>query len=375
MTVLGTLLALLAQSYGGWILASGMVALAAMILVGNLAKITRGPTGAGLTTEIAMLVMFAVGAALVAGHVGAAVAVGGGVAVLLHLKRPLHELVARFGEADLRAIIRLVLIGLVILPALPNRAFGPYDVLNPFTIWLMVVLITGISLAAYATSKLVGPHKGILLTGLLGGLISSTATTVSFSRVARAAPDQSRLAAVVIVLASTVVFGRVLIEIAIVAPGALRATAPPIVIMMVFTGALASLLYVLSRPKIDVAGREQPPADLAVAIVFGLLYAVIVFGVAAAKDRFGAGGIYTVAALSGLTDMDAITLSTAQLIKAERLDTGTGWRAILIASMSNLVLKAIAVAALGNARVFARVIGVLAASFVAGLALLLFWPS
>ena len=150
----------------------------------------RDPHAIGVTTEVAAIVMFTIGAALGAGFVTESIVFAGVVAVLLHNRQPLHGLVDRIGEGDARAIFRFVLIALVILPLLPNRAFDRYEVINPFQIWLMVVLIVGISLAAYIASRLLGSRRGLIVTGLLGGLISSTATTVSHARASRRNPGR-----------------------------------------------------------------------------------------------------------------------------------------------------------------------------------------
>jgi uncharacterized membrane protein (DUF4010 family) len=167
ISVFGTLTGILAERAGVWTVAAALLAVAALLIIGNLAGIRAGSADPGLTTEAAVLVMFAVGVAISQGLVGPAIVVTGAVAVLLQWKRQLHGFVARIEEAELRAVSRLVLIGLVILPALPNQDFGPYGVLNPFEIWLMVVLIVGISLAAYVAYRLFGARGGVLATGLV----------------------------------------------------------------------------------------------------------------------------------------------------------------------------------------------------------------
>ncbi|MBI1901993.1 MAG: MgtC/SapB family protein, partial [Planctomycetia bacterium] len=156
ITVLGTISALLAAPFGGWIVGLGAVAVAAMLVVGNLALRRTRHIDPGMTTEVAALLMYGVGAYLVVGHAAIAVAVGGGVALLLHWKAPLHEFVARIGETDVTAIMRFVLVALVIYPVLPDQAYGPYQVLNPKQVWQMVVLIVGISLGGYVAYKLLG---------------------------------------------------------------------------------------------------------------------------------------------------------------------------------------------------------------------------
>jgi uncharacterized membrane protein (DUF4010 family) len=185
VSLFGALSAMLAQSHGGWVLAAGLAACAAITVPGYLASLRGKEADPGLTTEVAILVMFTVGAVAMQGNRLVAVVIAGSVMVLLQGKKPLHQMVHKIGENDLREIARLVLIGLVILPLLPNRPFGYAGVLNPFSIWLMVVLIVGISLVAYLVSKFLSPSRGAAVAGLLGGLISSTATTASVARRSR----------------------------------------------------------------------------------------------------------------------------------------------------------------------------------------------
>ncbi len=169
ITVFGTLSALLADIYGGWVLGTGILTMAALIVIGNVMKITAGRANPGMTSEAAMLVMYGVGAYLATGHRGVAIVLGGGVAVLLHAKEWSHAVARKIGEEDFTAVMQFALISLVVLPVLPNREFGPYLVLNPREIWLMVVLISGISLGGYAAYKALGARAGTLIGGFLGG--------------------------------------------------------------------------------------------------------------------------------------------------------------------------------------------------------------
>lgn len=371
----GTLCAWLAAVYGGWIVAAGFLALAALLVVGNIMQAKGGDTDAGLTTEVAALLLFGVGAYLVMGQMAVAVALGGAIALLLHYKELLHGFAARIGGRDVTAIMQFVLVTLVILPVLPNRAYDPYLVLNPFQVWLMVALIVGIGLAGYVAYKVFGARAGTVLGGLLGGLISSTATTLSYARRTAAAPSSGALAALVIMIAAGTVFVRVLVEIAIVAPGEFTRIAPPLVAMLAACAIISSFMYRHARDHDGEMPHQGNPADLRSAIIFGALYALIIFAVAAAKDEFGVRGLYTVALLSGLTDMDAITLSTAQLAHQGRLDTGTGWRLILIASMANLVFKGGLVALLGSRELLRHVAALFGAALIAGGAILWLWPN
>jgi uncharacterized membrane protein (DUF4010 family) len=374
ITVLGTVCASLGQSFGGWVVAAGLLAMAALFVFANLARLKAGDIDPGLTTEMAALLMFGVGALLVVGPPAAAVAIGGGVAMLLQWKKPLHQFVRHLGEVDIRAIMQFVLITLVILPVLPNRAFGPYAVLNPFKIWLLVVLIVGLSLGGYIAYKLLGPRAGMLLGGALGGLVSSTATTVSFARLSRGAGVSAGLGAAVIMIASTIVYARVLVLVGVAAAGSFVALAGPLAVMLVFCAVVALAGYLVSRREQAAMPPQENPAQLKSALSFGVLYAVVLVAVAAAKDLFGDRGLYVVAVLSGLTDMDAITLSTAGMVERQGLDSGTGWRVILLASLANFVFKAGVVAVLGGAGLRRRIGVMFGLALAGGAAILWLWP-
>jgi uncharacterized membrane protein (DUF4010 family) len=178
-----------------------------------------------------------------------------------------------------------------------------------------------------------------------------------------------------IVIASTIVFVRVLFEVAVVAPEVLPGVAPPLGVVLALLGAIAAAGYARARRQLSTPAHIGAPSDLRAAIVFGALYAAVLLAVALAKEHLGERGLFAVAALSGLTDVDAITLSTAQLLKAGRLDLETGWRLILTGALANLVFKAAAVAALGHPRLFARVAAQFGVALVGGAAVLAFWPA
>src|SRR4029077_10824533 len=173
IAIFGTVCALLGKTFGGWMVAAGLLALVAIVVYSNFAKIKSGDIDPGMTTEVAALLLYGLGAYVVIGSMVVTVVVGGAVAVLLQFKKPLHALAGAIGERDMRAIMQFVLLSLVILPVLPHQDFGPYGVWNPFQIWLMVVLIVGISLTGYIAYKCLGARRGTLLAGVLGGLISS----------------------------------------------------------------------------------------------------------------------------------------------------------------------------------------------------------
>ncbi len=384
IAVLGCLCGLLAEVWGGLIIAAGLLVLGALLAISHLVREHHGLGRAahdgtvgeppGLTTEIAAALIFAVGAVLAAGRTELGLAAGGAVAVLLHWKRPLHHFVERVGRTDLTAIIRWVLIALVILPVLPDRTYGPFDTINPFEIWMMVVLIVGISVVSYLASKFIGPRKGSVLGGLLGGLISSTATSVSYARRARESTSSAPIGAFVVLVASTVVFVRVSIEVAVVAPDVLPRVLPQFAVMTAIMAAIAGVAWLHARFSEPETPEPKDPSELRSAMIFGGLYAVVLIAVAATESRFGDRGLYVVAALSGLTDMDAITLSTAKMITEERIGIDTGWRMMVIGALANNVFKGVVVAALGGLPIGRRVSVGFAASLVGGALLLWLWP-
>jgi uncharacterized membrane protein (DUF4010 family) len=374
ITMLGAICGLLGATVGGWVLAAGFLALAAMIVVGNIALLKKGTADPGLTTEIAILLMFGVGATLINGPEAVAIAVGGGVAVLLHFKAPMHGFAAKLGDEDLKAIMQFALLSLVILPVLPDQAFGPYAVWNPRQIWLMVVLIVGISLGGYIAYKFWGEKTGLALSGILGGLISSTATTVSYARRTAQFAEASRQAATVIMIASTVSTLRILVEIGTVAPAFLGIAGPPIVVMSVVLAFLSAGIRYSGRKERVEMPPQQNPTELKSALLFGLLYAVALLAIAAGKNYLGTGGLYIIAALSGLTDMDAVSLSTARLVSTGRLDADNGWRLILVALLANVAFKGGIVALLGHRRLLTLVAPFFAITLVAGSLLLWLWP-
>lgn len=369
----GAVAGTLADPYGGWLVVICLAAVALTLAAGNAIRMRAGDLDPGITTEMAGLVTFLTGAALPLGYVTEAIVIGGTTAVLLHFKSPLHRLADRIEPDEARAIFRLVLIALVIYPVLPDRTLGPYGVLNPRAIWLMVILIVGISLVAYLAYRLLGQRGGTLTTGLLGGLISSTATTVSQARRERAAGTAA--AASIIVLASTSLYPRILGEIAVVNPAMLDPAAPPLLVMTASMVVVSAWGWWRDRHEIREEARErQVPSLMGTALAFGLLYALVLFAAAAAREELGTGALYAVSALSGLTDVDAITISAAQLVEGGRITADTGWRMIVLASMSNLVFKAGAVLVLARRELFVPVMLRFGLGLMTGAALLAFWP-
>ena len=357
-----------------WLMGAGLLAIVALAVTSNLVKMRAGAVEPGLTSEIALLLAYGIGIAAVRFPPPVAIAAGGTTAVLLHFKERIHGAVRELGPRDLASIFRFVLITLVVLPVLPNRTFGPYKVLNPREIWWMVVLIVGIGMAGYLGFKLLGRRGGTLVGGFLGGVISSTATTMSYARGFGGAGANPRGPAAVILIASAVVFVRVLLEIAVVGPSLLPLAWGPLAILL---GVLAAGVAI-TWARDDEDGSETEldpgnPAELKSALLFGGLYAAVLLAVAWARDRLGSSGLYAVAVLSGLTDMDAITLSSSRLGEGGTLAPDLAWRAIVLASISNLAFKT-GIVALWGRGLLPRILPWWLAAAGAGLAAVVLWP-
>jgi len=350
------------------------VAVTAFFVMANQARIRAGDIDPGLTTEFAGLLVFGIGADLVLGSLAAATALSGAVAILLQFKRPLHRFVESMGDADMRTVMQFVLMTMVILPIVPNQGFGPYQALNPFKIWLLVVLIVSIGLCGYVTYKLLGTKVGTVLGGVLGGLISSTATTITYARRRQDAKHAS-VVAFVIMIASTMVYIRVLVLIAVVAPEQFIRLAMPLIAMMGACALICVGTYLLDHKHVVEIPPQKNPADFRSALIVGGIYALVSLAVAVVRDHFGPNALYLVGVLAGLTDMNAITLSMAQLGTGDNLAAHTAWRVILLASMSNQCFNAGVIALLGPRVLFRHTLILFALALLAGGAILCFWPN
>lgn len=372
VSVLGTLCAMLSENAGAWVIPAGLVAIMGAAAIANFSGQPE-ERGTGATTEIAMAVMFAVGALLWFKPWSLGVVMSGAVVVLLHAKTFLHRFADAIVEGDFRAIMQFVLISLVVLPVLPNEAYDRFGVLNPRHIWMMVVLVVGISLGGYLAYKAVGDRGGAVLGGVLGGLISSTATTASFSRRAAENPAAVPQAVFVVLLATAVMYVRVLVEIAAVAPAAFWRLAPPIGVLMVLTVGLAAGQYVYHRIGSARPVTPRNPTELRLALVFGAVYTVVLLATAVGREYFGQAGAYVVAGIAGLTDMDAVTLSNAQTAVGGAGADQAG-RAILIGGASNLFFKWLLAWSLGGTLLAWRLGIAFGVKLIAIGAIIVLWP-
>jgi uncharacterized membrane protein (DUF4010 family) len=332
----------------------------------------------GITSEAAFLLSFLLGVLALTRDVLAptqkifAVSSVAVVATfLLSAKPTLHPLVKRLSTEDVAGTLKFLIVAVVVLPLLPDRTYGPLQVLNPFQIGVLMVLISGLSFAGYAAIRLMGARRGLGLTGLLGGLVSSTAVTLSMARRARERPEIDDSAALAVMLASTVMFVRVYVIVAVVNPGLRGEVLYPM--GFAATGGVAACLALWLR-----SGRAKPgaqeiafsnPFDLTSALEFALLFAIILLFSKAATTYLGTAGTYGAGVVAGSTDVDAITLSMAKLaVDGGALSHRIAATTIFLGTASNTLVKgAMAWVAGGwgfGRRVLAAQLAVLAAGTV-----------
>lgn len=303
------------------------------------------------TTQVALLLAYALGLLVYAGPSELAVALAIIATLLLYLKPELSGLSQKLTRPDILAVLQFGAVSAIILPILPNRAFGPYQAINPYEIWLMVVLISGVSLTGYVAVRLLGEKVGGPVLGLLGGMVSSTATSMSFARQVRDDPKALHLSATVIQLANLVIFVRLAILAALLAPAALGTLLP------VLGAALAGGLLAtgLGHWRHGSAGGQDEdgftphnPVEMRTALVFGGLYAVVTLAAAALMHQFGSGGLYGVALVSGVTDVDPISLSAFNQFAGGHLNANQVAATLALALLTNSLFKFGMVASLGG---------------------------
>jgi uncharacterized membrane protein (DUF4010 family) len=351
IALLGSLAALLTDATGSaWALGAGAVCVTGALVAAYLQDRDATRDDSGTTTVMAAVAVFFLGAANYYGYRTLAVALGVGMTVLLYFKAELEGFSQKLTSQDIRSMLQFAVLTAVILPLLPDRSFGPYGVLNPFQVWLMVVLVAAVSLAGYIAWRLTWGRHGLLLTGVLGGVVSSTATTLVYARHVAAGTQPRSAAILVILLANATMLARVLVLVGVVAPSSLPLAL--LVIVPALAVALAGVAWrwsaAVSAPPVDEAAFRNP-TQLQTALGFGAIYAVILLLAAWANDLVGASGMLALAAVSGLTDVDAITLSSMRLLDHGALSQTTALTAVGIAVASNLVFKSVVAATAGGA--------------------------
>jgi len=352
-----------------WILVAVVAATLVVVVTGYVLAARVQPESLGLTTELAALAICLLGATVMLGHREIAVALAIAVAAVLAYKQPLHGIVSRLDAEDVYAGVRLLAATFIVLPLLPDQAVDPWGALNPQKLWILVLLISGLSLVGYVAVRLLGADRGIPLTGLTGGLVSSTAVTLSFARQsrdkahARAAPAF----ACGILVAWGVMFLRVLVTVLIVNRAMVPHLAVPFLLMAAVTAGFAWFFY--RRSAGGSATGNVPlsnPFSLTSAVKFAALFALVLLLVAIVQQRFPREGIYVVAAVAGTTDVDAITLSMAGY--ARQGENAIAVTAIVIAALTNTLVKAAMVAGLGASGLRRPILTATAAIVVTGLA-------
>ena len=340
VSLFGTLIALLADKSGSpWLLIAGLLAVAGMIIAAYLNSPAENHDP-GTTTVAALLICYALGVLVWYDLSKLAVMLAIATTVLLYFKPELQGMTQRLSRRDLVSILQFAVLSFVILPILPNQNFGPYDAFNPHHAWMMVVLISGLSLAGYVALRIVGQRYGAPLLGFLGGLVSSTATTLLYARHSKLNEGMLRLSAVVILIASQVVLIRLAVVSGIVSPGILKQLIPVMGLGLLF-GLVATAFH---WKRLQNAGdlplpQTANPTELHAALGFGLLFVVVLLCSAWLSDVAGSGGLYLVAIASGLTDVDAITLSSLRLFQMDKLSSEQAVISIAIAFISNMAFK------------------------------------
>lgn len=352
---LGSLAAWASMQYGGPALyAVALMLVGLAVISGHVLESRVRPDAPGLSTEFAALTVFLLGGVVMYGHAEVAVALGILTSAVLAFKQPLHGLVARVATDDIYAVLKLLIASFIVLPLLPNRVIDPLGVLNPYLLWLLVILISGLSLVGYVAVRLLGEAHGTVVTGFAGGLASSTALTLGFARQSRIDPTSTGADALAagILTAWAVMFVRVIITIAIVNRDLLPATIKSFGALTLVTGLLAAFFYLrgLRRRPVTTSGEivsVSNPFNLVSAVQFALLFALVLVVVELTRQHAPEGGIYVVSAIAGLTDVNAITLSLAQQA-SDAAGFEIAARALGIAALANTLVKFLLVAMLGR---------------------------
>jgi len=336
-----------ATAYSGE--ANPWLPVAALVVTGVLVAIAafrEREQGRGLTTEVAALTTLVLGMLI---HHQRAIAVALALATtLLLISKPwFHALVPRMRRVDLTATLQLLVLLAIVLPILPDEARDPWRVLSPRRIGVFVALIAGIGYVGYVLNRLLGGRRGAGLTGLIGGLVSSTAVTVAMAQHARGTPAMVQPGQLATLLASTIMFARVLVVSALISPSVTKTLALPIGAMAVCT--LAGALWKWRSLRISDGGESAKAAELELknpfsllpALTWGFLLAAVLVASAMARNAFGDSGFIVTAALSGLMDVDAITLAATRLAAASELDMDVAALAITVAVVTNTIVKGV----------------------------------
>jgi len=368
--LLGGCSAILAQLSQAWLLGLFFVGLCLLMITAYVVTTFGHHKDIGLTSLVAALLTFVFGALAGFGEVSIASAAAVVTTLLLGYKSSIHGWLNRIDEQELHAIMQLLLISVLILPLLPNRTYDPWQALNPYEIWLMVVLIAAVSFVGYFALKIGGPRRGAVFTGLFSGLVSSTALTLSFSRMARHNPAIQNALAAGILIACSAMFPRMLLLASIINVNLLHHLWFPTLVMTICL-LLPTIFYLRSTPH-EPQSAHSPisnPLELKPAIVFGLFLAFIMLLSKILKVRFGDAGILILSAISGIMDVDAINLSLSRM-SLEDLNAQVAATGITLAAVVNTLIKGSLASIIGGSYMGLRVGLPLAISALAGVVML-----
>jgi len=340
ISLLGYLSGWLGAQIPGFIVASTVV-VGGLVGISYYLKVTRYQKR-GMTTQVAALVTYFLGLMVWFNLQNYAIFIAVLIVVILEIKPKLQRFESHLSSTDINATILLLVMSFVVLPVLPDKMIGPYHLFNPYKTWLMAVIIAAISFVGYAAIKLLGQKRGVFITGAAGGLISSTAVSISLSKMFNRQFEYINNYTGGIAIACTFMYLRVLFEAAVVHPElALRLA--PAYLAAASSGLLFSW-WLYSHSKAADINFENPaisrnPLQLSEAIKFGLLFGIIYGAIAFVQTRYGNIGVYIVSLFSGITDVDAITLSLSELAKDGRLSQIASMNGIVIASVTNSIVK------------------------------------
>ncbi|MBI3783362.1 MAG: MgtC/SapB family protein [Deltaproteobacteria bacterium] len=323
---------------GPALLVIAFLAVGAVTVISYVRSSSSGHVGA--TTEMAAIATFLLGVLAGAGELQVAGAAGVAMAVLLVAKPRLEAFSRALTADELASALELAVITVIVLPLVPNTGYGPWEALNPFQIWLVVVLVSTLSFAGFVTVRLLGERRGLLLAGVVGALVSSTAVTVAMARESRAAPRAGRLAAAAAILASAIMCVRVAILVGAVHSAILLYLSPSLILMIAVAGLAAWLTA--RRDSVETGGRANPPEvsnpfSLASALTFAAIFAVVTLVARAAQVYLGSRGVFVAAIIGSLVDVDAIAIAFAH----QSNTTGTAMMAagIVVAMVTNTLIK------------------------------------
>ncbi len=346
--------------FSGWLWNAGVTAPSAILFAGAVAIVAAAYLAASRqdidgTTEVAALVVLAAGVLAGMGSVRLASGIIALVTLLLVEKSRLHALVQRIDDVGLQSGVRFAVMALVVLPLLPEGPYGPLGGVRPRELWALVLFFSGLSFAGYVARRLVGPSHGYLATGLLGGMASSTSVTFTFARTSRADAASDRALAFGAVAANAMLYPRVLIATAILNP----AVVPPLVLYLAAPALVAAIVTAVGMRRPQPADSAEVtlsnPLQLAAALQMAALFQVVLMAVYLAREWGGRTGVFTSAAVLGLTDVDALTVSMARGV-AETISPAVAAAAIAVGVLANTLMKLGLSVFLGSAR-FRRIAG------------------